>query len=102
MSDSKAHALVKHVALQTGSAHQTAFTLLWAAGVEKQAEELTRLAASLLLFQSVLAGKPAQAFLNLLMHLQKGSPLKLLEHYGELVSVRGGQGRGGDSPALLQ
>eukprot|EP00887_Chlorella_sp_A99_P006450 scaffold3.g6450.t1 len=43
--------------------------------IEKRAEELTRLAASLLLYQPVLRGKPATAFLN------------LLESWGELFRL---------------
>ncbi len=69
--------------------------------MEKQAEELTRLAASLLLYQGVLASKPAQAFLSLLMHLQKGSPLKLLEHYGELYRALAADGKASWQDYLL-
>lgn len=51
---------------------------------ERSADELSRAASSLLLYQSVLKHRPAHAFLDVLLHLQKGSPLKLTEHYGEL------------------
>ena len=50
---------------------------------EKSADELCRAAASILLYQNVATSKPAQSFLNILLHLQKGSPLKLIEHYSE-------------------
>lgn len=63
------------------------------AGAERQAQELTRLASSLLLYQDALAGKPGQAFLSLLLHLQKGSPEKLLEHYGELFRCLAAEGK---------
>lgn len=79
--------------------------------VEKLSEELTKRASSLLLYQQALAGRPAQAFLLVLLHLQKGSSLKLLEHYGELYKSLAAEGRsswqdyvldqivrGGDSP----
>ncbi len=40
-------------------------------GIDKQAEELARTAASLLVYQHVLRGRPAQAFLKVLLNLQK-------------------------------
>lgn len=43
------------------------------AGVEKQAEGLVNAAASLLVFQPVLKGRPAQAFLKVLLQLQGAS-----------------------------
>lgn len=55
-------------------------------GTEKHAENLTRAAASLLLFQNVLKGRPAQAFLKLLLLLQKGRIQDILEAYGDLYS----------------
>ncbi|KAK9811516.1 hypothetical protein WJX72_005145 [[Myrmecia] bisecta] len=55
--------------------------------VDKQAGELTRAAASLLLFQSVLKGSAGEAFLKVLQHLQKGSPTALLQHYEEFYSA---------------
>ncbi|PSC71126.1 ATPase (AAA+ superfamily) [Micractinium conductrix] len=51
---------------------------------EKHAEELTRAAASLLLYSGVLKGKAAQSFLGVLQLLQKGNPLALVQSYGEL------------------
>ncbi|KAL4426710.1 hypothetical protein ABPG77_004766 [Micractinium sp. CCAP 211/92] len=54
---------------------------------EKHAEELTRGAASLLLYSGVLKGKPAQAFLGVLQLLQKGNPLLLVQQYGELYRL---------------
>ena len=51
---------------------------------ERSGDELSRAAASLLLYQSVLKPRTSQAFLDILLHLQKGSPLKLTEHYGDL------------------
>lgn len=54
---------------------------------EKHAEELTRGAASLLLYSGVLKGKPAQAFLGVLQLLQKGNPLLLAQQYGELYRL---------------
>jgi hypothetical protein len=54
---------------------------------EKSAEELTRGAASLLIYSGVLKGKPAQAFLGCLQLLQKGNPLVLLQQYGELYRL---------------
>ena len=59
---------------------------------ERQAEALHKAAASLLVYQSVLRGAPAQAFLKILVHLQKGSSLKLLEHYGELYKALAADG----------
>ena len=56
------------------------------AGTEKHAENLTKAAASLLLFQNVLKGRPAQAFLKLLLFLQKGRIQDILEAYGDLYS----------------
>ena len=62
--------------------------------VEKQAEGLIRDASSLLLYQSVLRGKPAQACLSVLAHLQQGAPNKLLEHFGELYRLLAADGYG--------
>lgn len=55
-------------------------------GTEKHADALTKAAASLLLFQNTLKGRPAQAFLKLLLLLQKGRAQDILEAYGELYS----------------
>lgn len=63
-----------------------------AKSVERSAEELHRAASSLLLHQAALRGRPAQAFLSILLHLQKGSPLKLTEHYGELYKELAAEG----------
>lgn len=52
-------------------------------GAEASAEELVGASASLLLYQSVLKGKAGQAFLKMLLHLQNGSTVKLVEHYCE-------------------
>uniref|UniRef100_A0A061SD89 Uncharacterized protein n=1 Tax=Tetraselmis sp. GSL018 TaxID=582737 RepID=A0A061SD89_9CHLO len=41
-----------------------------AKGIEKQAEELIKLASSLLVYQYVLKQKPGQAFLKILLRLQ--------------------------------
>ena len=57
-----------------------------AAGTEKHADSLTKAAASLLLFQNVLKGRPAQAFLKVLLLLQKGRVQDMLEAYGEFYS----------------
>lgn len=51
-------------------------------GVEKRAADLCRDAASLLLFQSVMEGKPAQAFLKVLVSLQRKSKEEVLSSYG--------------------
>ncbi len=56
------------------------------AGTEKHADNLTKAAASLLLFQNVLKGRPAQAFLKLLLLLQKGRIQDILEACGEFYS----------------
>ena len=55
-------------------------------GADKHADELAKAAASLLLFQNVLSGKPAKAFLDLLRLLQKGRAQDVLEAYGTLYS----------------
>lgn len=47
----------------------------------------TKAASSLLLYQGVLKGKPAQAFLSVVQLLQKGSPLALLAAHGELYRL---------------
>lgn len=54
---------------------------------EKHAEELTRGAASLLLYSGVLKGKPAQAFLGVLQLLQKGNLLMLTQQYSEFYRL---------------
>lgn len=51
---------------------------------ERCADDLSRAAASLLLYQPVLKTRPAVAFLDVLLHLQKGSPLRLMERYSEM------------------
>jgi hypothetical protein len=51
---------------------------------EKRADELARSASSMLFYRGVLLTRPSQSFMDVLLHLQKGSPLKLLDHYGEL------------------
>ena len=55
--------------------------------VEKTAEDLSRRACSLLLYQAALAPKPAQALLKVLLLLQKGAPTALLEGYGQFFSA---------------
>uniref|UniRef100_A0A061QXK5 Uncharacterized protein n=1 Tax=Tetraselmis sp. GSL018 TaxID=582737 RepID=A0A061QXK5_9CHLO len=63
-----------------------------AKGIEKQAEELIKLASSLLVYQYVLKQKPGQAFLKILLRLQGGRPADALEAYGEFyhaLSIRG-------------
>ena len=61
------------------------------AAVDRLAGELVLAASSLLLLQSSLQGKVAQAFLKLLQNLRAGSAEGLLESYGsfyrELVSA---------------
>lgn len=52
--------------------------------MEKQAEQLLHVASSLLLYQPVLRGKPATAFLTLLAALAGGPPTRVLESFGEL------------------
>jgi hypothetical protein len=52
-------------------------------GADQSAEELVGASASLLLYQSALKGKAGQAFLKVLLHLQNGSTVKLVEHYSE-------------------
>ena len=55
-------------------------------GTDKHADNLTRAASSLLLYQNVLKNRPAQAFLKLLLYLQKGRVQDILEAYGEFYS----------------
>ena len=55
-------------------------------GTDKHADNLTRAASSLLLYQNVLKNRPAQAFLKLLLFLQKGRVQDILEAYGEFYS----------------
>jgi len=50
--------------------------------VERQAEDLSRAAASLLVYRSVLNSTPAKDFSTIVLHLQKGSPFTLMEAYG--------------------
>lgn len=52
-------------------------------GADRSAEELVGASASLLLYQSALKGKAGQAFLKVLLHLQNGNTVKLVEHYSE-------------------
>jgi hypothetical protein len=59
---------------------------------EKCADELSRAASSLLVYRGVLSSRPAQSFMEVLLHLQKGSPLKLLDHYGELYKSINNEG----------
>ena len=59
---------------------------------EKSADQLSRAASSMLIYRGVLSSRPAQAFTDVLLHLQKGSPLKLLEHYGELYKSINNEG----------
>eukprot|EP00873_Tetraselmis_striata_P017432 jgi/Tetstr1/437696/TSEL_026351.t1 len=61
-------------------------------GVEKQAEGLVNAAASLLVFQPVLKGRPAQAFLKVLLQLAGGTPRSLQESYGEFYSELASKG----------
>ena len=62
-----------------------------ATAVDRLASELLLTAASLLLLQSSLAGKTAQAFLQVLQNLRTGRVEGLLESYGtfyrELLSA---------------
>lgn len=55
-------------------------------GTEKHADNLTKAASSLLLYQNVLSGKPAKAFLKLLLLLQRGRLQDILETYGDFYS----------------
>jgi len=71
-------------------------------GVEKQAEGLVNAAASLLVFQPVLKGRPAQAFLKVLLQLQGGTPRSLQESYGEFYSELASKGYGSWREYLLR
>ena len=62
------------------------FFSLCCVGTDKHADNLTRAASSLLLYQNVLKNRPAQAFLKLLLFLQKGRVQDILEAYGEFYS----------------
>lgn len=76
-----------HVRLVNGRLKQTLPTLLDRyTGTDKHADNLTRAASSLLLYQNVLKGRPAQAFLKLLLLLQKGRVQDVLEAYGDFYS----------------
>lgn len=55
-------------------------------GTDKHAQNLSRAASSLLLYQNVLRGRPAQAFLKLLPLLQRGEARGISEAYGEFYS----------------
>ncbi|GBG77196.1 hypothetical protein CBR_g23523 [Chara braunii] len=62
-------------------------------GIERAANGLLRDAASLLVYQAVLQGPPAQAFLRVLLSLRRGEDsLKVIEAYGDFYRqmVEGG------------
>ncbi|KAL3157840.1 hypothetical protein ABBQ32_012256 [Trebouxia sp. C0010 RCD-2024] len=55
-------------------------------GTDRHVHNLRTAASSLLLYQNVLRGRPAQAFLKLLPLLQRGGTGNILEAYGEFYS----------------
>jgi len=59
---------------------------------EKCADELSRKASTLFTYRGILSTSPARSFMDVLLHLQKGSPNKLLEHYGELYKFISNEG----------
>lgn len=60
--------------------------------IENQAEQLLRTASSLLLYQPVLRGAPAKAFLSLLVALAGGPPTRVLESFGDLFRALAADG----------